>query len=69
MSESENPTPAELPPQTDEDIARTINKRSEADEASLESFPASDPPGPSGQRVGPADLPHPQTDDGADDAV
>lgn len=35
----------ETPPRQDEeDIERTIDEDSEVDEASLESFPASDPP-------------------------
>ncbi len=39
--ENEQATP---PQQTEEEIEQTIDEESEVDEASLESFPASDPP-------------------------
>lgn len=48
---------------TQQEVEETINAKSETDEAALESFPASDPPGPLGQRVGPADVPEPEADD------
>ena len=39
------PTDPDVPPRQDEeDIEHTIDEDSEVDEASLESFPASDPP-------------------------
>ena len=40
--------PDRPPRQNEDDIERTIDEESEVDEASLESFPASDPPASAG---------------------
>lgn len=46
--ENEQVTP---PQQTEEEIEQTIDQESEVDEASLESFPASDPPASTGSHA------------------
>ena len=67
MPHDERPNPNVPPRENRSDVEKTINPENEVDEAAFESFPASDPPGVMGQRVGPADLPHPEEDEPSDE--
>ena len=67
MSHTATPRPGVPPAQTEKEVEETINPESEVDEASFESFPASDPPGVLGQRVGPAEVAKQAPEDDAPD--